>query len=189
MNGQATMSQPALTAEKVNAIFNDCCFQEREADPVRVVVRDGVHSVDFHPGRLRAHEREIIELLGELPDQFKKSGSKGWNFYNTCQNRHGRMWTGSHFITKQLLILGIAIGKVERQTHKVERQTHLDTDGLSTECRIPTMPLMRNISVISTEQTLLSQQFYTAALFLFKFYSKIPLIYKLKTIYRTGLYS
>lgn len=104
-----------LTPEKVESIFLDCLFKEEEDTSNHIKAEGIVHTVGFHPGRLESHKEEVEELLEELPDEFKKSGGGGWSFLNACNDRHGNQWTGLHRTMEQLVLLGIAIGKVKFQ--------------------------------------------------------------------------
>ena len=104
---------PALTIERVEAVFVDCLFREEE-DTSNHVRADGiVRSVGFHPDRLEAHSEEIVELLAELPDAFQQSSGGGMSFLNACFDKHDNQWTDVHFRMEQLLLLGLATGRVE----------------------------------------------------------------------------
>jgi hypothetical protein len=93
-----------LNGEKVRSVFMDCLFQEGE-DSTKHVRADGiVNNVGFHPGRLEQHRAEIVEMLDELPDQFKESNGGGWSFLQ---------WTDFHQRMEQLFQLGIGINRVK----------------------------------------------------------------------------
>lgn len=109
------MRAEKLTGSKVDTIFLDCLFKEEE-DKTNYCEAEGImNTVGFHPDRLETHKEEIIELLQELPDEFQKSKGGGWSFLNACNDKHGNQWTGLHQTVEQLLLLGIAIGKVKFQ--------------------------------------------------------------------------
>lgn len=104
---------PILTSERVETILNACLFEEGE-DTSNHVRADGiVRSAGFHPGRLEEHKDDIIELLAELPDAFQQSSGGGMSFLNACFDKHDNQWTDVHFRMEQLLLLGLAIGRVE----------------------------------------------------------------------------
>lgn len=101
-----------LTDQNVQHVFNFCQLKNDESN-LNAVRADGIMSSGtFHPGRLREKENEIIEMLGELPDQFKVSGGGGWSFLNLCEDKFGVQWTGFHSVCDQLVILGLSIEKV-----------------------------------------------------------------------------
>jgi hypothetical protein len=101
-----------LEASVVTDIFSKCLFREGE-DVSNVVLVDGITvNVGFHPDRLNQNRTQIIELLNELPKQFKKNGGGGWSFLQAFQDKDGRHW-GGHKNMQELILLGIAIGKVE----------------------------------------------------------------------------
>ena len=102
-----------LSAERVEQIFLDCLFTDDEDTTSHVVAEGIVTKIGFHPDRLQSHKDEIIAMLDELPDSFKKSGGGGWSFLNACDDKHGRQWTGLHQTMEQLFQLGIGIGLVK----------------------------------------------------------------------------
>ena len=109
-----------LTVEKVNEIFMDCMFDEEESGedgtPDDFIKIEGVvNTFGLHPGRVESHRDEIIDLLIELPNEFRKDGGGGWSFLNACNDRHGNQWTDFHLDMEQLFILGMAIKKAEFQ--------------------------------------------------------------------------
>ena len=72
--------------------MNDACFDEKALD---------------------THKDEIIEMLMELPDEFKASGGGGWSFLNMCLDRNGTQWADLHVTMEKLLLLGIGIKKAK----------------------------------------------------------------------------
>jgi hypothetical protein len=102
-----------LSTKRVESIFMDCLFRDGEDTSNHVKAEGITTSVGFHPERLKSHEEEIVEMLGELPDTFKKSGGGGMSFLNACYDKHENQWTSYHRTMEQLFQLGIASGKVE----------------------------------------------------------------------------
>jgi hypothetical protein len=103
-----------LTADNVKQVTMDCMFNEGE-DTSNAVKAEGVRlQLGFDPERLAAHRQDIVDLLGQLPDQFKKSKGGGWSFLNACETKDGVQW-GEHIHVDSLLTLGIAIGKAKIQ--------------------------------------------------------------------------
>ena len=99
-----------LTSEVVEKIFLDCLFKEDEDHKAFIEARGVQLNVGFHPGRLKENESKIIELLDQLPDNFKESKGGGWSFLNACIDKDDNQW-GEHRNIDQLLCLGIGIGK------------------------------------------------------------------------------
>lgn len=109
------MSETAtvLDPDRVNTIFMRCLFKEGE-DTSKHVRADGIfRDVKFHPGRLESHKAEIVAMLDELPDDFKKSVGGGMSFLSACNDKRGNQWTGLHQRMEQLFQLGIGVGKVK----------------------------------------------------------------------------
>lgn len=107
-----------LTATKVDEIFRDCFFRPDEVSngeaPEGALIAEGIKGkFAFHPDRTKTHKGEIVELLNELPDSFHESKGGGWSFLNACNDKHGNQWTGMHSTMEQLVVLGIAVGKVK----------------------------------------------------------------------------
>lgn len=107
-----------LAADNVDFIFRDCLFRKDE-DTADAVKTEGITSkVWFHPDRLESHKTEIAEMCGELPDNFKASSGGGWSFLNLCINRFQEQWTGEYRQMEQLLVLGLASGRIQLLTRR-----------------------------------------------------------------------
>jgi len=104
-----------LNSERIEQAFLDCLFKDCEDTSNYIKAEGIVLNVGFHPERLESHRSEIDEMLGELPDEFQQSGGGGWSSLNACNDKHGNQWTGLHRTMEQLILLGIAIGKVKFQ--------------------------------------------------------------------------
>ena len=109
-----TRTNDKLTPKNVTENFFDCFYKEEELEenkiPEDCVMVEGIRGkCGFNPERLEKNKRNIQEMIDELPDEFKE----GWTFLNLCKDKKGNLWTGDHEIMEQLVILGIAIGKME----------------------------------------------------------------------------
>jgi len=107
-----------LDSEKVEKIFRCCLYEDDEiinGKPIiEPIITDGIMGkFGLHPDRVKENESTIIEMLNELPDDFKRTGGGGMSFLNMCNDKNGRQWTGLHRIMELLVCLGIAIGKVK----------------------------------------------------------------------------
>ena len=100
-----------LSSENVNDVFMNCLFKEGENTEIHKIGSGVRMNVGFHPERLSKSESNIIEMLNELPDSFKKTGGGGMSFLNMCVDNKGVQW-GDHSSIDQLICLGSAIGKV-----------------------------------------------------------------------------
>lgn len=104
-----------LTAEAVHNIFMDCLYTDEELQglPKGVIpestiqVKGIIHNVGFHGKRLESHREEILELIGELPEDL----DKGLSFLALCVDKNNHQW-GEHLSMEQLVQLGIGIGKL-----------------------------------------------------------------------------
>jgi len=102
-----------LTAAAVAKLFEVCEFNDSDLPRKRIVVEGIMSKYALHRGRLQAHQGEIMALLAELPEQFRRTVGGGWSFLNACEDRHGNQWTGLQRSVEQLVVLGLGIGKVE----------------------------------------------------------------------------
>lgn len=102
-----------LTAAAVSEIFFDCLFRDGEPTEPRIEVEGIMSKFGFHPGRIEAHKAEIMDLLLELPDNFRPleaGGGGGWSFLCACNTRDAVHW-GEHPNMEQLFALGLASGQ------------------------------------------------------------------------------
>jgi hypothetical protein len=103
-----------INANRINEIFHNCLFKEEEIingipviEPIEV---NGItNNYGLHPKRIKESEDEIINFINELPETFKE----GRSFLNLCQTKDGEQWTGLHSVCEQLIMLGMAIGKMK----------------------------------------------------------------------------
>lgn len=107
-----------LTSANVEAIIKDCLFKddlpEEEMMARAVIVPGIVNKWGFVPEKLEEHKTEIIEMLDQLPDEFKTSKGGGWSFLNGCMRKDGEQW-GEQPSVDQLFSLGQGIGVVKCQ--------------------------------------------------------------------------
>lgn len=107
-----TDTQFRLDATQVEEIFNQCLADVANDGPVIDAIAE---QVVFNQEALEKHRDLIIQMLMELPTEFRTSGGGGWSFLNACNDRHGNQWTGLHQTMAHLFALGQGIGMVESQ--------------------------------------------------------------------------
>ncbi len=102
-----------LTSSDVEKIFIDCLFSEGENTSESVIVEGVRSNMGFHPDRILEHREEIINLVNELPDDFR-AGSKagGQSFLNAMVDKYNNHW-GEHQSVEQLVCLGLAVGVIK----------------------------------------------------------------------------
>lgn len=102
-----------LNSENVQAIF-DYCVSTEEIDVIDI---DGIaHKFRFNKTKLNEKNKDIIDMLHQLPEQFMHDQGGGWSFLMACNNRNGERWTGLHLVMEQLFMLGMGCGVVEYLT-------------------------------------------------------------------------
>ena len=101
-----------LNAERVEEIFLKCLFKDGEDTSNHIEVEGVMLKIGFNPERVEENKTKIIEMLNELPDNFKEDKGGGWSFLNACMDKYDSQW-GEHKNIEQLIMLGIAIKKVK----------------------------------------------------------------------------
>lgn len=77
-----------LNAKRVQELVLDSL--EPRTDPDHTIIAEGVvHTFGFNAKKLATHKDEIIELLDELPDNFKEEVGGGWSFIQACVDKNG----------------------------------------------------------------------------------------------------
>lgn len=106
-----------LTAENVKKTILECLFTHDEMQ-TKDVMKEGkkvegvVRTFVFNPDKLNKNKQKIIDMLMQLPHQFRKSQGGGWSFLNGCIDEDGNQW-GEQSTVEALMCLGIAIDKVK----------------------------------------------------------------------------
>lgn len=110
-----------LTTQAVEKVFDLCAIQSQEMfdkTPDAIIAECILHKIAFYPEKIKEHKQEIIDLLSQLPDEFKEADGTnddmkgGWSFLNACVDKDGNHW-GEHYAIEILISLGLAIGKIE----------------------------------------------------------------------------
>lgn len=98
-----------LSSSVLREIGKDCVTFDKDNS---VIVQGISHTGYYIKEKLEEHRAEIEELLDQLPSNFKKSSGGGWSFLNACMDKEENQW-GEQIDVELLMMLGIAIGKVE----------------------------------------------------------------------------
>lgn len=98
-----------LTPQNLETVFLDCLFKDGEDTSNPAIAEGVVVKYGFNRERLAGHDRDIKDMLAELPEPFNELSGGGWSFLAACNNRDGQQW-GEHRSIDQLLSLGIASG-------------------------------------------------------------------------------
>ncbi len=106
-----------LTANNVTTILRDCLFKDGESQDNPIFVEGLVSDFGFHPKRIESHKENIIDMLSQLPENFRIDKGGGWSFLQACDDNNGNQW-GEHRNMEALFVLGLAIQKVKLVTPK-----------------------------------------------------------------------
>ena len=94
---------------RMKDIFEDSLADVKDGS---TIVEGILNSYAFLPEKLDEYKEEIVEMLGELPVEFRKSGGGGWSFLNACMDKDGNQWTDFHLTMEMLICLGMGVGYV-----------------------------------------------------------------------------
>jgi hypothetical protein len=101
-----------IDSGRVTEILYDCFIKEGEKlkDASEITLVNGIiHKFGFHTKRLQSHAKELNDMIDQLPESF----TEGMSFLNMCMTKNDEQWTGLPQIQEQLMVLGIAIGRIE----------------------------------------------------------------------------
>lgn len=99
-----------LTIANVQAVLDACRFKRGEDPGTQVKAEGAMKSYLFNQDRLKNHQEDIENMLGQLPETFKQDSGGGWHFMYATKRADHVKW-GSLQAVDRLLCLGIAIGK------------------------------------------------------------------------------
>jgi len=106
-----------LTVENVETVLFTVLYQkkfDKDSIPDDAILVEGITSYfGFNRAELDKQKQNIIDMLMELPLQFRQNNGGGWSFLQACDTKDGIQWTGIHAVMEALFVLGIAIGKCE----------------------------------------------------------------------------
>ncbi len=112
-----------LSEERVNEIFEKLLFKDDElrggkpiVEPIWGMGRQ--NEFGFFPERLNARKEEIMNMLLELPDQFKESEGGGYPFISAQYRKDMTFWTTNLQHVEQLMAMGHALGFIVFRTKK-----------------------------------------------------------------------
>ena len=111
LNDYFERSTLELTQENVAMVQKDCYGDPSNLGTITIQGIENTYAYDKQ--KLEEHEKDITDMLSQLPDTFFKSKGGGWSFLNMCVRKDTYQWTGLHLMVEYLMCLGIASGKIE----------------------------------------------------------------------------
>lgn len=101
-------------AQEVEEIFIKCLYGEDELidgkPTTEPIIVNGIKmNVGFSPRNINKYKDKINSFLDITHETFKE----GWSFLNLCLDKNKNLWTGSHSTMEKLLLLGLAIERIE----------------------------------------------------------------------------
>lgn len=108
-----------LNPVRVREILFDCMYDKdriksstrEELIKEAICVKGITTSIGFDPQKIAIYKSEIVELLNELPDEFKHEIGGGCSFLMACEDKHGNHW-GEHKNMEELFMLGMACKRI-----------------------------------------------------------------------------
>lgn len=101
-----------LSSINVKHIILECLFKEGEDTTDHIRCEGIINTIGFHPGRIQQYHDDIFDMLKQLPTSFMKSSGGGHSFLAACMTNEEEQW-GEHQSMEELMLLGLAIKKVE----------------------------------------------------------------------------
>ena len=100
-----------IDSSRVSKLFMECMFNDVEDAKIHEpVIVEGIKiAIGLHPQYLEEHKSEINDIIDQLPTEF----SKGFSFLGLSNDINGNQWTGMHQVMEQILLLGLAIKRME----------------------------------------------------------------------------
>ena len=110
-----------LNSRKVSGIFDEALKLSEEwaknndtsnlpedfVIPGTVLVHGITFKCFFDKSVIEKHDKEIKDMLNELPESFQLNGGGGYSFQQACYDKHGYHW-GEHHDMQILFMLGMA---------------------------------------------------------------------------------
>ena len=105
-----------IDQDRVDTIFLNCLSDKGEKYNGKQVHFESstLVSICFNPQCLRDYRDEIEEILNDLHPDFMPHNVVSGNIEKACLDGYGNRWTNLEASAEALLLLGMAIGKVER---------------------------------------------------------------------------
>ena len=103
-----------ISSKRIHDILTDCMFEDasKVTDTTEFVMGEAVmRTFCFVPEKVELHEKEILEILNDLPEEFQESTGGGWSFLKAVCDKNENHW-GEHINVDELLALGLASGHI-----------------------------------------------------------------------------
>lgn len=100
-----------LTSNAVTELFLACCFKSGEMYENAIEEEGVTIRIGFKKASLEEHKSKILELLDQVPGEFRTTGGGGWTLMNFCFDVQEMKW-GELLEAQELMLLGMAIGRV-----------------------------------------------------------------------------
>lgn len=105
-----------IASENVSKVFFNCYLknkEEHENEKNPIIVEGIVYKYSFNPIKIEENKDIIISFLQQISKSFYINVGEGDSFLNFCKDKNGELWTTSHEEMEQLMLLGMAIDKIE----------------------------------------------------------------------------
>ena len=112
-----------ISQERVSAVFRDCLLRKDEivkGKPTRPFVRiEGLtknfsgYRIAFSLDRLAGYSTELNSMLNLLPPEFQEGEGNGAPLKTACKLSGGGIWTDQLGYAEELILMGMAIKRVE----------------------------------------------------------------------------
>lgn len=128
-----------ISPDQITTIFHECLLRKDEVskgrpkcpflkvDPISKVFEK--YRISFNKNRIYQHAKTINAMIDDLPTAFHEG--KGSFLQTAMKDRSGRRWTGNVVHAEELLLLGMALDRVELKLARSPKDTFLESAILS----------------------------------------------------------
>jgi len=124
-----------IVHERISEIFKDCLLRKAEIVKGKPACRHtkvqsvGKHfsgyRIVFSEERVSQYANEIDGMLDQLQKGFKENSGGGMTLKEACVDAEGKLWTEKEGYAEELMMLGIATGRVHFRLARNQEDTLL----------------------------------------------------------------
>jgi len=124
-----------IVQNRISEIFKDCLLRKTEIVKGKPACRHvkvqsvGAHfagyRIAFSEDRVKQYSDEIGAMLDQLQKGFKEGTGGGMTLKEACMNADGGLWTEKEGYAEELMMLGIAVGRVHFRLARNQEDTLL----------------------------------------------------------------
>lgn len=96
-----------INSSEVHELLMDCLFIGKEKTDNAMIIDGIAGKFGLNPIKVEKNKKKILEILKQLPLDFRQEYGGGMSFLNMGEDKDGNHW-GEHRAMEQLVVLGLA---------------------------------------------------------------------------------